>query len=663
MRLGSASVRLTLVAGFCALGCATRPGFTRPERSGAALTIRGEGSGREYADCRTAVEQEALSGDVVVLTFGPGVHACGDELALPDRVILRGAGFGRTFLDAGAGKLTSLKPGRYLRASDLAFGGTTPQSSGDARVELVRVAGLSSRGALFGGAQGLTATVVAVHSVLSAWPTEIVPEDATLPVPLALRGNDRVVAVESLLFDVEQEFERMPSPGSIVMLSRNVEAAWRDHQPAAKSRNSSGGRANLSCDATGSMRVACQSKEPGVPGDDALALAGQEFMDGKALATIETHLRWLSVGFGKRFVEKLAPQVRQVELFWYGEAHAVSLESEAAGTDPGASLAAVLRAQGLEFVKDCGLEDVAMRGVLAPVKSIDRFLGSTELTDACRAKLQPRLDAIAARCETGTDWERTLADVSDADATLGFGGDVVNACRGRLQRRLEAIAAQGPLALSYAHELEAVLSLGAKLPPRPTDLRFDVLAPRLPYVLTRSGRTTSVRTPPTVRDRLLRRLQIPGIGDGRRLTETTAPCKVVAGGGTQRGVGRMQLTEEHPGGRSEDTKVVVELEHVVTVSDIPPGTPDGAIAVTLAKRCDETITSRYEPALDRFLMEELMRQVAKAPDDLKAEADVAVLVVAGPDAAGFRWVPVNDKALRALQLELVRNQPALSLAP
>lgn len=663
------SLLLTAVAALAA-GCASKAGFLRPT-SAAPATITDEATGRTWNDCRAAFA--ASTEDVVVLTFSEGVHRCGAELPLAsDFVILRGAGLGRTFLDAGPGgppRLTTIRPRRQLRVEDLAFGGLTELPTDDAKATLVRVAIATDRPALFGDPRhGVVGSILVAHSLLAAQDALATPP--AQPRPLSFQGNERIAVIESLLVDVEQEFERYPAPGSVVLLSEGLEAAFSAHQPGEKERRQASTRPNVPCGHGRNPIVSCASAPAELdPETSPVVAAAEAWRDGAPLAALEPLLRAAARDFTSRFVATLGPAIRQPDVFWFDDALARVVEEEAAlaGRD---ALTVLLRARAEPLVAQCGSADEPPKAVLARARALDRLLPNPTTFAACAEQLAPRRDRLLAACASDWDWDALLAKLDELDGALGQTGDAAAgaSCRAKLRARLTGIAAPGPLARAYLARVDEQLALGGKSERAAADLRDLVSA--LPWIETRSGRSSPASQPPTVLDRLVRRAQVPDAANARKLVEVTPACVLVptsAGSLQMKAIVQVQLAVEPttptPG---VERVVAAEVPVEATKNDLPGGTPAGSVNMALVKTCEERTAAAYPVAVTRFVRRELERLAAEGPEAQRAEADVGLLLASlgeeVPPGGRSRRVPMVRSALESVAGELLRDDGMQRLA-
>lgn len=659
MRLGTPSL-LPVVA--LAAACSAGSIYVRPDSKAPPL-ITDETTGRTFDDCAKAFGAATTD---TVLTFSAGSFRCGPVLvALPDWLVVRGAGLGHTFLDAGDGSFSALRPGKYLRVQDLTFGGLGQVNGEETRVEIVRAGVATNRAALFGDKDHpVQGTVVVVHSVLTSHPGPR-PDGDVLPRPLAISGNEKVSVVESVLVDVEQEFERFPAPGSYLFLAEAVRPAFERHEPAAAARSRASSRPNVACGNAKNPFVHCGDQD--IESEDPVALAAVAVGGGAALSSVEAHLRAAAKGFTDRYRTVLDPNVRQVEVKWFDDTYAQLVENEAALSGKEA-IGAITTIHAKELVDACGRPDVAMRAALERARAADRLLGTSVTGDACQAAIAPRFEGLATGCDSGWEWEKTLKSADDADQAMGPEAGQVRACKEKLRTRLGALGTPGGLATVYLREVNRALDLGAAAGSASDRASLDNLVAALPYIVTKSGREVASASPPSIVDRIVKLAQAPNAGDGRKLVEVTDACQLVAvspGSKEMKAVGRAQLAEELPNAAFDDEpRIVAEVPVEATRDTLPAGISAGAVNVALAKKCDELAVQAYGAAVKRYVVEELQRLAVAGSFKAKVDAEIALfLALSLPDAKDLRHtarnVPPVAKALQALLADLTRSATAL----
>jgi len=666
---------LQLIAAAAALSaaCGGSGPFRRPSATG--TLVRDEASGRTFSDCRAAFAAATAES---VLVFGEGVFACGPEVqAASDWLVVRGAGAGSTFLDSGAddGRLhpAAIRPGRALVVEDLAFGGLSPLPTAESTAVLVRTAIATDRPALLGDAQsGVVGSVAVVHSVLAAGVSAQSPADG-MPKPIAFAGNGRVAVVESVLLDVEQELERYPAPGSIAIVSPGVETAFARHAPAGERRRDASPLRNVPCGHPKHPLVRCG--ETPLPEDGPVAEAARVLAERRPLAEAEGPLRAAAKGFSGRFRTQYAAAIRQPEVFWFDDGHAaiVEAEAEALAADPtGKSFAAVrVRAQAAALADRCADASQPMKPALDRARALDRLLPAPEAASACVEKIKARVETLSAACTGALEWAGLLEQLSDADAALETGRASADACRAKLRERMGALRARSGLVSAYLREVDRTLALGAPPPDNPDPVLLDPVVAGLPYVEVRTGRAIPTSESPLL-DQLVRALQQPGAGDGRRLVETSAPCALGGGGpgGSTRATGAVQLSERLPNAsENEEPRVVAGAPVEATVATVGPVPDKGGLGVALTRKCDEAAAAGYGPAVLRYVREELARQSVAGPWSVRAEAELALLMVSlseGGRTVPRGWkprnLPVVPAALVAVDAVVRRDKTAAAVA-
>ncbi len=611
------------------LSCATANTFTRPVTQ-AVPTITNELTAQTYTDCAKAIAETTTD---TVLTFSEGVFQCGPTVpTVAGWLVVRGAGMGKTFLQAAPPteaepdappQLTALRPavGSYLRVQDVTFGGLSGVPGDGTHVELVRVAAFTKRPALIGSPDKVEGSVLVVHSLMVG--TLVTPTDR-LPKPLAIAGNEHIAVVESVLKDVEQEFDRYPAPGSIVLLSKGVQDAFSRHEPASKGRRDPSLRPNAVCGAPRNPMVLCASEGQQLKGQGPIVDAAKRFQEGQPVGAIEQPLRAAGKDFGERFATGLGSGIRQPDVFWFEEGDAKALEDESQSSGKGA-LSALVRVRIDDIVKQCNQTNTAMRQSLEKAALVDRLLPAPLAVNSCREALSRRMESLVQDCKTSWDWERVLGGIGNADQALGANGATVMTCRNLMAARLPPPASRGSLADAYLREVAASLKLNSPLGGTGTPPNLEAVDASLPWIVTRSDRTITQSTPPNVLDHILYANQKPGAGDGRQLVELTPPCAMVPGGVPKAGgVVRLGLRAAHAG-PTDEARIVMEIPVETSADEIP--TAGGAQKIAIVKRCEEKAALVYNDAVRQFVQQELERVATTAEDPARIDAEVALQIV------------------------------------
>lgn len=637
---GSKRLRLVgvLAAALCASACASTGRYLRPKVD-AGPVITDEATGRTFTDCREAFAAATFD---TVLTFSAGVFPCGPEVtSSAPFLVVRGAGLGKTFLEAGGGEVptfTVIRPGGFMRVQDIAFGGLTELASVDTRVALVRVAIAGARPVLIGGeSAGVLGSVIVAHSILAAGPGA--SQRTQQPTALAFGGNDRVAVLESVFVDVEQEFETFPSPGSVVLLGEPLVPAFERHEPGARRRPRASIRPNVPCTHPASPRMHCLRAEQLAPDEGGpIDLAAARLSEDAPLASAEPYLREAARGFRERMRTTLGPAIRQPDVFWWTDKHAAVVEEEALLTGRDA-MAVFLRARIDHVVSACADEGRPMKATLASALALDRLLRTTTTGEACRAHFRARTEQVLVACSEGWDWAKALADAKGADDALGT-QETSAACRTQLSTRARA-AATGPLSRAYLSAVSRELGL-APLDAGPERPTIDALVKYLPWVVTKSGRVAGGDT--VLLDRIARAATSPNAGDGRRLIETTPSCRLLTSSGP-RAQGAVELAIERPGAK-EGPESAVSLAVESSRSDLPAGLEAGAVNVALVKKCADMQAAAYPFAVRRFVLAELAR-VAVTDEEHAADVETALLLSASSVQEASPLAPKRIPALRA----------------
>ncbi len=653
-----------LALGSLACATAATTSFVRP--TGGPGRIVDVATGRAFTDCRTAFAE--ATGETI-LRFSAGVFDCGPELQVAsDNLVVRGAGLGHTFLVDGRAKLglrlTVLDPGRELRVEDLAFGGLGAQPTQDSEATIVRCAVATARPMLFGTSDGVQGSVVVIHSVLAKSTRPLLPTDSS-PEPIAYDGNEHVALIESVLSDVEQEFERYPAPGSIELLDGAMQAAFAAHEPAAGHRRDPSTLPNVSCGSSADPQLVCLGSPERVTGETPIARAAKLFVTHAPLEDLEAPLREAGRDFARRFHQTLGNALRQPDVFWFGDSQAslVASESQLSGRAADAQL---VRARAPEALRRCADPTSRMRDVLACARALDRLLPHPAIAAACVKDLRPRAVALLDRCRASFDWTGVLQQVADLDSALGDHGASVVACKEKLRARALSLARAGPLARAYLGEVDRVLGLGANLGAgAPASLAS--ISQSLPWVVTQAGVSIPLPASPSALDTLVHAALTPGSGDGRQLIDVTPECALVPvspGSPVQKAVGDVTLAIKYPHAGPHDVpQVVLKLPVQASMDDLPPGTDAGEAGVDLVNACGAKAAQSYPEAVRQYVVQELARKAALGPAG--ADAEVALFLAQGAATGGQvqgppKNVPLVPEALAALADDLSLS-PAMAV--
>jgi hypothetical protein len=617
-----------------AAGCAAGSPFLRPALAEKG-TITDEATGQVYDDCRAAF---AAATTDTVLTFSAGLFRCGPEItASAQWLVVRGAGLGKTWLETGDPidpkkpppplHLTAIRPGKLLRVEDLSFGGLTDLPYEDGHVILERVFIATERPALIGGpGASMAGNVVILHSVLTGWSGPR-PTDLSQPKPLALQGNEKVALVEDVLYDVEQEFERYPAPGSVVLLSSGVEQAFAEHKPASASRPDRSNRHNVACGAAKNPQVVCASAGQPQPGDTPIQKSAALLWAGAQVALAEPLLHQAADGFAKRYTATLGKGVHQADVYWFDEeARTVEEESRATAKD---AVAVLARARMAAVVENCGHSEQSVESItsaMAGARTIDHVLGGPTAEDACRKRLQRYIETLHSECQKRWNWEQILQKVATIDNALANGGTEGATCRQELAGRVPGDKDRGPLAEVYARELSKALGLPMTFTGAEPVPALTAIVKLLPWVVTRASRTPAQGS--SVLDHLLHAAQVPGSGDGRQLVETTAPCAISNTAGGARAATTVTLGELPPNARTgTDPRTVTEVLVSATRGEIPSTTPDTDVNTILLSRCEERTGEAYDQALRKYFVGELDRLLDTSHGPIRSDLEVVAQLV------------------------------------
>jgi hypothetical protein len=661
-------IRFVVVWALASTGCATGYPFQRPVGT-AKPVVRNEVTGKTYEDCRAAFA-EATSD--TVLTFSDGFFACGPDVAAATGwLVLRGAGLGHTYLEYGDPitdppkplRLTAIRPGRYLRVEDLAFGGLTELPGEDGRVELVRAAVASERPALFGGPDAhMEGSAVVVHSVLLGWTGKRPPSDGA-PKPIAIGGTERIAILESIAYDVEQEFERFPAPGSIVLLSDGVQTQFVAHQPVAKIRPDPSPRQNVPCGNTHNPAVVCASESQSVAHDTALGRAARALWSGSALSAIEPALKDEAKGFADRFGRSLGAGIRQPDAYWFDDTAARTVEDEAAASTKD-GLVILARPRTAAVVAACGRPDQTADSIAAAMntaRTIDHLLAGTTVENACRDALKNRIAGLLTDCKQSWDWAQVLNGVSTVDAALGSGSQQTDECRKELLTRLPPSSERGVLLESYLREVDRMLKLGMPASGAAPIPSLAGVSKALPWIRLRAVRTLKPGPAPTIMDRLIHAAQAEGAGDGRELVELTPPCSLsVATVGTRAST-TLQLGELPKNAHTGQTpQGVIEIPVLATQDDLVGKNFEGSPTSAILSLCEQKTNQAFDAAVRRYFEEELQRLLATTSGVLHSDIDVTLELIHQEmkDAPLFKDQPLpRVVAAMAKVGDNIRSQP------
>jgi hypothetical protein len=651
--------------GALAVACATtRSPIVRPSTS-VKPTILNEATGQQYEDCRKAFAEATAD---TVLTFSAGVFRCGAEIAVtPDWLVVRGAGLGQTYLDASeqgkeSADLTAFRVSHVLRVQDLAFGGLLDLTSDDSRAELIRVGMATTRPALIGGPSAqMAGSAIIVHSVLAG---SVGKAPSAQPKPLALIGHERIGLMESVLIDVEQEFERFPAPGVVVLLSKGMQEPFSRHEPGDKSRRDPSKRPNVACGAAKGPAVFCASEGQAPVGPEPLALIASRLLQGKSLRTQEPALRGLGAGFAARFRKGLGGGLRQPEVFWFDDSSAKLLQDEAGATGPKA-LAVLAQSRLSTIVELCRHTEKPIRTILETASILDRLMKTPTAEPACREQLKTQANALVSECGHSWDWDRVLAGIANADEALDMKGATLTACRAQLSARLPASKVRGPLTDTYVRNLAGQLQLKYDDAGDAQPLSLVSVLRQMPAVITKSDRP-AFNGNGDLLDRIIATAQMPGAGDGRKLVETTEPCQLPTGTAAVRVDTKVSLGELPPHAKSTDLpRTVMELPVEVSKDEIASTTAAGSVNIALVKRCDEKVSAAYRQAVRRYVVQELTRLAQEGTDSGRLEADLVLQMVRAehPEAVPSRTrrLPTVAAVLSRLSDD-IRAEP-LEIAP
>jgi len=650
-------VLFTGVAAALALsGCAGGYIFTRPSAPAAELSIKNEASGKTYSDCRKAFAEANAD---TVLTFSAGVFPCGTEVsAATDWLVVRGAGLGHTFLvedetlvkPPESPHLAALRPRKFLRVEDIAFGGLTALPGEEGRAELIRDAITTTRPALIGGpGAAMEGSALIVHSILAGWGSSPPASKAT-PKPLALAGNEKVALIESIALDVEQEFERYPAPGSIVLLSPGVQVPFAKHDPGAASRPDPSGRQNVPCGNVHNPIVACASEGP--PPQDAtpLATAARNLWAGGKLAAVEPLLRQAGKGFEKRFEDTLGRGIRQPDVFWFDnpEAQVLEDESQLQGWD---AVNALAKGRTAAVVERCGAADqsgASIAAAMTTARKIDHLLNPPSAEATCKDRLQARINALVDACKQSWDWAQVLTGVDSVDIALASGHEQSNACKKVLISRLPDPATRGQVVDAYVRALGKTLQLGL---PSSGGEPIPSVAPAvkvMPWILTRAGRALPPAASPGVLDHIIKAAQSPEGGDGRKLIEITGPCIPAGSGKSVRATTTVRLGELLANAKTgQEPHIVVEIPVTATGDDLKANY-EGSRDAALIARCEEKTAAVYDAAIRDFVVHELEQAVDANTDrtgDLQVLLQLVRLEQPEPKQSKASMVPWIPSAL------------------
>jgi hypothetical protein len=623
------------VGALAVLGCASGYPFVRPTVAGKP-SIRNEATGTSYDDCKAAFSDATAD---TVLTFSEGVFACGPEVsAMAGWLVLRGAGLGHTFLEYGDPvtktpkplRLTAIKPFQYLRVEDLAFGGVTELPGEEGRVEIVRAALATERPALFGGPGArMDGSAVVIHSVLAGWTATQRPADG-LPKPIAIDGTEHVALLESIVFDVEQEFERFPAPGSIVLLSDGVQKSFQAHQPAAQTRADPSPRPNLACGTARNPAVVCGSESQSPSDPSPLGNAARSLWGGAGLAAIEPMLREEAKGFADRFGKSLGSGIRQPEVYWFDDAAAqvVEDESQLPGKD---AIAVLARPRSSKVVAQCGNPDQNADSIAAAIttaKTLDRLLAGPTVETACREALKTRVATLVAACKESWDWAPALTGVTTVDGALGTGTQGADECRKAMVSRLPDAGTRGLLAEAYLREVNRALHLGMSTPGADPIPSISPVSKLLPWIRLRAVRSLKPAATPTILDRLLHAAQVEGAGDGRELVETTAPCSLSVSGGGARATTVVELGELPRSAKvGQNPHTVVTIPVQATQDDLAGQSVEGSQASAILAACERKTETAFESGVRRYFVDELVRLLPTTTGAARSDVVVTLQLI------------------------------------
>jgi hypothetical protein len=645
-----------VACGLVLVGCAAGSPFVRPSVS-SKQSIVNEATGQKYTDCRKAVAEATTD---TILTFSEGSFRCGAELVLsPEWIVLRGAGMEKTFLDATEpnakvpGDLTALRVSRSVRVQDLTFGGLTDLDSKDARAELLRVGLATNRAAIVGGpAAKMEGSAVIVHSLISGWMTVAGPQ----PKPIALNGNEKVALIECVITDVEQEFERYPAPGSIVLLSKGVEGPFAKHEPAAKSRRDPSKRANVACGNAKNPVTLCDAQGQKPSGADAISAAARSMQSGDGIEKIALALRRAGKGFGDRF-KSLGGGIRQPEAYWFDDRSAKGVEAESA-LSGAESMKLIAQSRQDVLLERCAKTDRPIQTILDNVATMDR-LTKNQSTEMCQQKLKAQVDGLVAECGRTWDWEKVLANVTNTDAALGLKGEAAKSCRAKFAERLPAVSLRGPLADVYVRAVADALQLKVEAAGRDSQLSMKAIVSQLPNVVTKSDRPSFDGAGADTLDRIITAAQAPGAGDGRKLVETTEPCKLPNGNASVRATTQFALGDLPARARSSDTpRTVLELPVEATKDEL--GGAVGSWNVALVRRCDEKAAATYRAGVRKYVVQELTRLAQEGDEKSRLDAEVVLQMIRVEKPAE---VTLRSRALPTFPAVLTKLASGLSRDP
>lgn len=660
-----------IAAGLAGTACASGYAFLRPAPA-ARLTIKNEATGQSYDDCRKAFA-EATSD--TVLSFSEGVFPCGEEVsAAADWLVLRGAGLGHTFLEYGDApsdppkplRLTAITPRKYLRVEELSFGGLTDLPGDDGRAEIVRAGVATERPALIGGpGASMSGSAVIVHSVLAGW-TGLRPPGDHAPKPLAFQGNGRIALVESIAYDVEQEFERFPAPGSVVILTNGTEKLFATHDPASKSRPDPSPRANVACGNKANPLVACNIEGQSPEGDAAIIGAAKLLQGGAALSALEPGLREAGKGFVERFGRALGAGIRQPDVYWFDETSAQMVQDGAQATTD--LLAVLVRPRTSAVVAQCSRSDQSgdqIAVALQTARNIDHLLGSSTTETACKEAVKTRLAGLLDACKLTWDWAKAVDSLIVVDGALHTGTENADACRKTLSNRVDDFDGRGSLADFYMQEVGRLVQIDTRVRGSPIP-SLNALVKQLPWIHLRAGRTLPHANPATVMDHLLHAAEAVGSGDGRELVETTPPCSLTIAGVSTRANTVVTLGEMPPKPKvGQSPHTVVEIPVQMTQADLSGGNYEGSTDAALLAKCEQKTHVVFQLALRKYFVEELTRTTATKSGMERAEAETLLQLLqaeSGDKLTLARQTMPTVPAAVARLADAIRGQP-LDAAP